>query len=98
MNPLVQAQIHQIEETLRDLSQTLDRAEGNAQASAEKYTELQKEVWSHRKEITALQRISDEFETISDENQRLHSLHAQLRDRLRSLLTQVKTLSGEFRP
>jgi len=97
MNPMVQRQLQRIEAAIRDVSRSLNAFEERIELRQQDFETLRKTSWSQRKQITALERASQEFDSISARNEHLEDLHSILRERLRTILKEVKSLGGEYR-
>ena len=97
MNPMIAAQMDQIHQALGQLDELLGKTLDYARHQGNVREELQKENWSHRRELATMQTAVKDYDTLEAENERLRGLLAELSVRLHGVLEQTKTLSDAFR-
>ena len=97
MNPLVRAQLKQIEQAVSALGEVL--AEHREEIDKLQHTreDLQKQVWSRRKEIAVLQEAASDYDDLKQANLRHEEKAVQLEAHLRKILAYTRALSEEVR-
>jgi chromosome segregation ATPase len=97
MDPMVQSKIAQIDQQIAGLRETLEKSRAElAKQHAEKEEMLQDQ-WRGRKKLTALERVSREYDELQEENQRYAAERKKLRASLAKLLTLTKSLRNGLR-
>jgi prefoldin subunit 5 len=61
------------------------------------HEQLIQEQWRLRKELAALQRIGEQYDTLAETHDRLATRETDVREALQALLKDVKALAGELR-
>ncbi len=97
MNPLIRAQLKQIQQAVDGLQGVLTRQRDGREKDAEAHEQLLRQYWSRGKELAAMRDTLEEFEEVKTENQRLAATYNELQERLGKVLDCTKTLSGELR-
>lgn len=97
MNPLVRAQLKQIEQAVAALGEVLaeQREEVNRLQGARE--ELQKQVWSRSKEVAVLQEAASDYADLKRANAGYLERQEQLEGHLRKILAYTRALSEEVR-
>ena len=97
MNPLVRAQLKQIELAVAALGDAL-AGQGEEIAKLQRTREgLQKQVWTRSKEITVLQEAAADYDDLKQAKARLEEKQGLLEERLRKVLAYTRALSEEVR-
>ncbi len=96
MKPLVATQVSLIEQGLRDLQAALYEIKEEGHRRNAEREQLLQENWRLKKETSTHQHASQEYDGLLAENQKLQSLHAELRARLLKILAHTKALGMEF--
>jgi len=97
VNITTRNQLAEIARAVDDLGKLLTKRAADVKKHEAEKDKIQKELWSTRKEMTALQRICDDFDAVDKENQALAERQKQVKNTLQLMLKQVKSLSSEFR-
>ncbi len=97
MNPLIRAQLKQIEQALDGLQGVLTHQRDAREKDGEAHEQLLRQYWSRGKELATVRDTLEDFEDLKAENDRLNATHKELRERLGKVLDCTKTLSGELR-
>jgi len=97
MDPMVQSKITQIDQQLAGLRETLEKGRAELAKQHQEKEEMLQEQWRGRKKLTALERVSKEYDALLDENQRYAAERKHLRERLGKLLTLTKSLRNGYR-
>ncbi len=82
---------------ISDLDAVLTSHEDTVSQRTAEREQLIQEQWRLSKELTALQRLGEEYDALADSHDLLAEKHTAVRAALQSLLTDVKTLAGELR-
>jgi cell division septum initiation protein DivIVA len=97
MDPMVQRKIEQIDQQLAGLRETLEKSRAELALQHQEKEEMLQEQWRNRKKMTALDRVSKEYDALQAENRRYAKERKQLREQLARLLTLTKSLRNSFR-
>ncbi len=95
---MVQSRIAQIDQQLAGLCETLEKNRAELALQHQEKEEMLQEQWRGRKKLTALERVSKEYDEMLDENRKYAAERKQLRARLAKLLTLTKSLRNAYRP
>jgi len=97
VNPLIEQQLKQIGTLIEDLRKRIGDSQQKLKDKQAAYLELTQEYWSRGSKIAVLDRNEEDYNALSEENERLQSQHAQFREQLERILAYTKALLGEFR-
>lgn len=97
MNPLVRAQLKQIEQAVSALGEVLGEQRDEVAKLQQAREDLQKQVWSRSKEIAVLQEAAADYDRLKQENLGHREKQTQLEAHLRKILAYTRALSEEVR-
>jgi len=97
MDPMVQSKIEQIDQQLAGLRETLEKNRAELALQHQEKEEMLQEQWRGRKKLTALERVSKEYDALQDDNRKYAAERKQLRDRIAKLLTLTKSLRNAYK-
>lgn len=98
MNPIVQKQIDRLMANLEVLSETLAEQQARIEKHVEDRETMQKDSWRRQKELSTLQHVSEDYDVLKAENDRLARERAELEERLRAVLQHTRSLANAYRP
>ncbi|MBX3176978.1 MAG: hypothetical protein KF886_06450 [Candidatus Hydrogenedentes bacterium] len=97
MNPLVRAQLRQVEQAIAGLGEVLaERADDIEKLQAAREN-LQKQVWTRSKELSVLESAVADYDALETANRRYREREADLEQRLRQVLAYTRALSEAIR-
>lgn len=97
MNPLVRAQLKQIEQAVSALGEVLAERREEVEKLQHTREHLQKQVWSRSKEVAVLQEAAADYDDLKQANARYREKQVQLEAHLRKILAYTRALSEEVR-
>jgi len=97
VNPLVRAQLQQIEQAIAELGEVLAGQRTEVDRLRQAREELQKQVWSRSKEVSVLQEAASDYDDLKQANRRHQERQSLIEERLRKVLAYTRALSEEMR-
>ena len=96
MNPLIQKQFQDIEDSIDGIRYAFARLQKDAQHQQDQRDKLLQELWSKRKELASLNRLAEDYDSVEAKAQQYEAQKRELRERLRRVLDSLKALRSEF--
>ncbi len=97
MNPLVQRQVERVERAVSGVGVAIRLYQARIDRLVVERDLLLQDKWRQDKELATLRRISREYDELMDENALFKARHDAVRERLRTVLVQVRALASELR-
>lgn len=94
MNPLLKSQFDKIQEQVLELRKVLENNETELKQQHGEKEDLLQEKWRDRKELTTLNRIATDFDSVEEENERYREERKEIRDDLSKIMNLTKALRG----
>ena len=98
MNPMVKKQFDLIEDQIEKVRERLQEIEAGADRQQDEKDDLRRQDWAHRKKLTTLDRIAQDYDRLADENTALREERAALKTHLDRILSHTKALHNSYRP
>ena len=98
MNAMVATQLKQIAGLIEQLREELERANKQADTLTEARDDLQKKSWAQAKELSVFKEGIEDLADLRRENEELNEQSSEFEQRLRRILTYVRSLAVEYHP
>jgi small-conductance mechanosensitive channel len=96
VNPMLAKKLEELETVADDLRAAFAAAAATAEKHLEEREETQQELWRHQKDLAGLKRLADDYNNLSDANERYRSQRDQVRQGLERILSHAKALGLEY--
>lgn len=98
MNPMVNTRLKTIRGLLGELRGVLESNAKEVKKQHGEKEDLLQAKWRERKELTTLRHVSDDYDELHEENERLQTEKAKLGQHLKAILRYTRALQNTTRP